>query len=163
MPVSPPASIRCKRAHTPEKSPAPTASGRRTTAAPNLVTGARLVRDGIAEQRHHRENLARHTILGHRLVIRLREGFGKRLLGDLDIFAKLLGEPTGNAPSSYGDILTFTLPASGLSYTLSFKRWRRPDGARDPAPTLLPDVPLPRTAATVREGTDPVLDWLRAQ
>lgn len=76
--------------------------------------------------------------------------------------AKLVGEPTGNAPSSFGDILSFVLPESGTSFTVSWKRWVRPDPARDPAPCLLPDVAVPRTRASVQAGTDPVLDWLRA-
>jgi C-terminal processing protease CtpA/Prc len=76
---------------------------------------------------------------------------------------KVVGEPTGNAPSSYGDILSFELPCSGTGYTLSFKRWVRPDPSRDPAPCLVPDVLVPRTAATIRSGSDPVLDWLRAR
>jgi hypothetical protein len=78
-------------------------------------------------------------------------------------FAQLVGEPTGNAPSSFGDVLSFTLPESGTSYTLSFKRWYRPDQARDPATTLAPDHAVPRTRASVRAGSDPVLDWLRAR
>ena len=76
---------------------------------------------------------------------------------------KIVGEPTGNAPSSYGDILQFELPCSGIGYTLSFKRWVRPDPSRDPAPCLVPDVLVPRTADTIRSGSDPVLDWLRAR
>jgi C-terminal processing protease CtpA/Prc len=76
---------------------------------------------------------------------------------------KIVGEPTGGAPSGFGDILTFTLPASGVTYTLSFKRWVRPDPKRDPAECLVPDVLVPRTAATVAAGTDPVLEWLRAR
>jgi len=74
---------------------------------------------------------------------------------------KVVGEPTGNAPSSFGDILSFTLPNSGLCYTVSFKRWIRPDPARDPAICLEPDVAVPRTRQNVRDGTDPVLEWLR--
>jgi hypothetical protein len=76
-------------------------------------------------------------------------------------FGKIVGEPTGNAPSSYGDVLSFTLPASCLSYTLSFKRWARPKPSEDPADTLLPDVVVSRTRASVRDGSDPVLAWLR--
>jgi len=78
-----------------------------------------------------------------------------------DHLGKIVGEPTGNAPSSYGDILSFTLPNSGLAYTVSFKRWVRPDPARDPAACLEPDVAVPRTRQSVRDGTDPVLEWLR--
>jgi hypothetical protein len=74
---------------------------------------------------------------------------------------RIVGEPTGNAPSSFGDILTLSLPKSGCSYTLSFKRWVRPDPQLDPAPTLVPDVLVPRTRKSVVDGSDPVLDWLR--
>ena len=45
---------------------------------------------------------------------------------------KIVGEPTGNAPSSFGDVLSFTLPRSGLGFTLSYKQWIRPDPSRDP-------------------------------
>jgi C-terminal processing protease CtpA/Prc len=74
---------------------------------------------------------------------------------------KVIGEPTGNAPSSFGDVLSFRLPGTGLSFTLSHKRWIRPDPARDPADTLTPDIPIVRTAADVREGRDAVLEHLR--
>ncbi|HEX6813646.1 MAG TPA: S41 family peptidase [Planctomycetota bacterium] len=77
--------------------------------------------------------------------------------------ARIVGEPTGNAPSSYGDILSLVLPESGTSYTVSHKRWVRPDPSRDPAPALVPDVAVPRTRESVRKGHDPVLEWLRAQ
>lgn len=73
----------------------------------------------------------------------------------------LVGEATGNAPSSYGDILHLSLANSALEYTLSFERWVRPDPSLDPAPCLEPNVRVPRTSATVASGTDPVLDWLR--
>lgn len=75
----------------------------------------------------------------------------------------VVGEPTGSAPSSYGDILRFALPHSAAGYTLSFKHWVRPDPTLDPADCLRPDVHVPRTAATVAAGTDPVLEWLRAR
>jgi peptidase S41-like protein len=74
---------------------------------------------------------------------------------------KVLGEPTGNAPSSYGDTLRFGLQHSGLSYTLSYKHWQRPDPKRDPANCLTPDVLLVTTRRHVLEGTDPVLEHLR--
>ena len=74
---------------------------------------------------------------------------------------KVVGEPTGGRPSCFGDILSFTLPNSGLSYTLSFKQWLRPKPERDPADTLAPDVAVPRTRADVATGRDSVLEWLR--
>src|SRR5262249_46575349 len=74
---------------------------------------------------------------------------------------RVVGEPTGNAPSSYGEILSFTLPNSALSFTLSQKRWIRPDPARAPAPALEPALPAARTPESVRDGVDPVLELLR--
>ena len=74
---------------------------------------------------------------------------------------KIVGEPTGNAPSSYGDILTFSLPNSQLSYTLSFKQWLRPDSKRDPADCVTPDEVIALTRRDVIEGRDPVLGHLR--
>jgi hypothetical protein len=76
---------------------------------------------------------------------------------------RIVGEPTGSAPSSFGDILTLSLPNCGCSYTLSFKRWVRPDATLDPADALAPDVPVPRTSTSVVEDSDPVLDWLRGR
>jgi C-terminal processing protease CtpA/Prc len=75
----------------------------------------------------------------------------------------IVGEPTGNAPSSYGDVLSFSLPRSGLAYSLSFKRWVRPDPALDPATCLEPDALVPRTPESIASDSDTVLDWLRAR
>jgi C-terminal processing protease CtpA/Prc len=74
---------------------------------------------------------------------------------------KVLGEPTGNAPTSFGDQLRFELTHSGLSYRLSFKLWIRPDPKRDPADTLAPDCVIPTTARDLVDGRDAVLDFLR--
>lgn len=80
------------------------------------------------------------------------------VLGDNDI-APVVGEPTGNAPSCYGDILSFDLPATNLSFSMSFKRWIRPDPTRDPARSLEPDVLIPMTRADLIAGRDPVLEF----
>lgn len=82
------------------------------------------------------------------------------VLHDNDL-ATLVGEPTGGAPGHYGDVLSFTLPESGLSYTLSFKCFVRPDPSRNPATSLTPDVRVPMTRAALMEGTDPVLEHVR--
>ena len=75
----------------------------------------------------------------------------------------LVGEPTGNAPSSYGDALSFTLPETSFSFGMSYKRWIRPDRALGPADQVVPDVLVPLTRADVLAGRDPVLDYLRAR
>lgn len=74
---------------------------------------------------------------------------------------KLLGEPTGNAPSCYGDIKSFSLPNSGLSYCVSYKTFKRPDPKRDPADCVTPDQIIPLTRRDIAEGRDPVLTYLR--
>ena len=40
--------------------------------------------------------------------------------GDL---GTVIGTPSSNAPSSYGDILYYKLPASGIEVSISYKRW----------------------------------------
>lgn len=82
------------------------------------------------------------------------------VLADNDL-ATVVGEPTGSAPSAFGDILTFTLPESGLSFTLSHKRFLRPNAAADPATQLEPDVRIPVLGRHLVDGSDPVLEYLR--
>ena len=74
----------------------------------------------------------------------------------------VIGEPTGNAPSSYGDVPTFEMPNTGFSFTVSHKRWIRPNPDNDPADALYPDVTVCTTIDDMINGTDPQLDKLRA-
>ena len=74
---------------------------------------------------------------------------------------EVLGEPTGNSPSSFGDILSFSLHESGVSFTLSYKKFVRPARERDPADCLIPDLEIPVTIEDLLNGTDPVLEYLR--
>jgi C-terminal processing protease CtpA/Prc len=75
--------------------------------------------------------------------------------------AEVVGEATGNSPSAFGDILTFTAPESGFTFTLSYKKFVRPDRSRDPAEHLPPDRHVPLTRKSMIDGTDPVLELLR--
>lgn len=75
--------------------------------------------------------------------------------------AEVVGDRTGNAPTSYGDVLFFRLPESGWVFTLSHKKFIRPDPENDPADSLLPDKEIPFTRADIQAGRDPVLDYLR--
>ncbi|NMB02797.1 MAG: hypothetical protein GX971_14960 [Firmicutes bacterium] len=72
---------------------------------------------------------------------------------------QVLGEPTGNAPTSYGDILGFTLPNSQFPMIISHKSWVRPDPKRDPSDALYPDLYVPTTVQDVREQR-PQMEWL---
>ncbi|MBP1585353.1 MAG: hypothetical protein ILP17_06645 [Lachnospiraceae bacterium] len=52
----------------------------------------------------------------------------------------LVGEPSGNLPESYGDILLFDTPNSHLNFQISYKRWFRIDETKSGQP-LDPDYP----------------------
>lgn len=54
----------------------------------------------------------------------------------------IIGEPTGNAPNSFGDILSFQLKNSRLIYSVSFTQWVRPNAALADANALYPDYPV---------------------
>ena len=82
------------------------------------------------------------------------------VIGDNGI-GTVVGEPTGNAPSAFGELLQFELPGTCLSYQMSHKRWIRPEPGRDPAPCLEPDRHVPLTRADLVANRDPVLDALR--
>lgn len=83
------------------------------------------------------------------------------VMSDNDL-ATIIGEPTGSAPSGYGDILFFDLPETGLTYVVSHKYWIRPDPTRAPSDTLLPDVLIPTTIDDIRTYRDPQLEWVRS-
>lgn len=74
--------------------------------------------------------------------------------------AVIVGEGTGGAPSSYGDILRFTTPSGAFAFGVSFKRFVRPRPELDPAVELTPDVLVATGIADFRSGRDPVLAWL---
>lgn len=75
----------------------------------------------------------------------------------------VVGEPTGNAPSSYGEILYFTLPNSKIKFQVSIAQWGRPNPNNDPSTTLQPDILIPCTRKDIILGRDPVLAWLKQQ
>jgi len=74
----------------------------------------------------------------------------------------IIGEPTGNAPSSYGDVPTFQMPNTGFSFSVSHKRWVRPHPDNDPEDALYPDVPVYTTIGDIINGVDPQLEKLKA-
>lgn len=56
--------------------------------------------------------------------------------GDL---GTLIGRPSINSPSSYGDILSYRMARSGLDVSISYKKFLRPDTRADQK-TLIPDI-----------------------
>ena len=75
---------------------------------------------------------------------------------------QVIGEATGNKPDSFGDVLSFTLPNSKLTYQVSYKQWLRPDRARAGDESLEPDIEIKLEPEDLRLGRDPVLDYLKA-
>lgn len=61
------------------------------------------------------------------------------------VFAKdgglgtVIGRPSSNSPSCYGDILYYQLPISSIEVSISYKRWLRPDTEADQR-ILMPDI-----------------------
>lgn len=56
---------------------------------------------------------------------------------------KVVGQPSANMPSSYGDIIDFTLNNSGLQGSVSHKQWLRPDSSKNAERELTPDIQTP--------------------
>jgi hypothetical protein len=54
-------------------------------------------------------------------------------------FGNVIGSPSRNAPSPFGDMSSFTLPYSGLVASVSHARFLRPDTTADQS-TLWPDI-----------------------
>ena len=73
----------------------------------------------------------------------------------------LVGEPTGNSATFNGSEIERPLP--GLPYVLhvSTARLVRPDAGAGPAPTLIPDLRAPRTAASIAAGRDAAVELIR--
>lgn len=54
----------------------------------------------------------------------------------------VIGYPSANSPSAYGDVLSFQLKNSGIKGQVSYKRWLRPDTNADQR-ILHPDILVP--------------------
>ena len=72
--------------------------------------------------------------------------------------ATLVGEPTGGKPNSYGEVLNFTLPQSGLTVGYSTKYFQMMPG-EDP-PSLTPELPVGMRSSEYFSGRDAVLETL---
>ena len=68
---------------------------------------------------------------------------------------------TGNSVTFNGSEIDRAVP--GMSYVLhlSTAKLIRPDEVAGSAPTLLPDLRAPQTAASIRAGHDAALDMIR--
>ena len=73
--------------------------------------------------------------------------------------ATFLGTPSGGRPNHYGEVRVFTLPNSGIEIAHSTNYFAYVDA--DPA-AVFADVSIRPTMADLLEGSDPVLDYVRA-
>lgn len=73
---------------------------------------------------------------------------------------KVIGEPTGNKPSSYGDILSLSTPINNLKFIVSHKRFYRPDITKHEEDSVYPDITVYTTIEDVMENKDSQMDAL---
>ncbi len=72
----------------------------------------------------------------------------------------VVGEPTGQKPDAFGDMLFLKLPNTSIHLSLSYKAFYRPDRTKRDEPSFFPDVAVPTTIDDFFEGRDPVYDWV---
>jgi hypothetical protein len=77
--------------------------------------------------------------------------------------ASIAGSPMGADPNGYGDILSFQTPALDLPFTVSYKRFERPDRDMARPDTLTIDTPLALTAGDILTGRDELATYLRGE
>ena len=58
----------------------------------------------------------------------------------------IIGEPCGNLPASYGEVVCYRLPHSGVYMQLSEKSWHRVDTSKEDEP-IMPDISCPADEA----------------
>ena len=74
--------------------------------------------------------------------------------------ARIIGAPTCNAPSSFGDMISFQLPNTRFILGVSYKYFTRPDPSNDPQDALYPDVLINTARDDIINGIDPVINYL---
>lgn len=72
----------------------------------------------------------------------------------------IVGEPTGGKPSSYGNVIRFKMPNSKIKFSLSTKKFIRPNENID-EDSLYPDVEVSTTIEDIIKGEDPQINWVK--
>ena len=70
----------------------------------------------------------------------------------------IIGEISGHRPSHFGDVLTFSLPNTGIKATVSCRHFTRPDESLNDEIELVPDVVLNLSDYTKK--TDAAWEWI---
>ena len=71
----------------------------------------------------------------------------------------VVGGPTGNAPSSFGDMITFQLPNTKFILSVSYKQFIRPDPSNAAQDSLYPHVSIGMTRDDLTNDVDPVVNY----
>lgn len=71
-----------------------------------------------------------------------------------------VGEPTGQKPCCYGDILSFELPNTQIEVGVSYKYFYRPDTTKCHEDSVYPNVYIPHTYEDYITGEDPCWEWI---
>ncbi|KAE9630661.1 peptidase S41 [Defluviitalea raffinosedens] len=101
---------------------------------------------------------------GKLFVIIGKDTFSSAILNAIslkkDTMAWFVGEATGGEPNHYGEVKKFELPNSKIPirYSTKYFHWLDQD-----VNTIEPDVVIEETFASYREGTAPVLEWIKKQ
>ncbi|MBY0121568.1 S41 family peptidase [Bacillus sp. S/N-304-OC-R1] len=72
--------------------------------------------------------------------------------------ATIIGEPTGNKPTQFGDPLPVELPFTKYTLVISHKEFMRPDQSLNSEPTLLPDILIEKEKEDFLYGKDGQLE-----
>lgn len=73
---------------------------------------------------------------------------------------KLIGEPTGNKPTCYGNPLNFKMPNTQIYFRVSYKQFLRPNQEADSEDSLYPDFEVYTSIEDVIHSKDPQLEYL---
>lgn len=72
--------------------------------------------------------------------------------------ATIVGEPTGNKPLNFGDIIFLELPNTKFSLNISHKEFLRPDKTLHSEVTLTPDILVEKEREDFLSGKDEQLE-----
>ena len=78
--------------------------------------------------------------------------------------ATLIGEPTGEVPNDFGEVITLQLPHTGISFFTSTKQFIRANGKADDRNPIMPDFFIKdNPSTTLDEGLEFAKDWIRKE
>lgn len=113
-----------------------------------INTYGKVVRKGTTLETTERQTIRNHQIKGDLYDGEIYVLTSNATFSSATIFAimlrdnglcKIVGEPSGNRPSSYGDVKLFVMPESGLIISTTYKAFWRPDSTLDDEEALWPD------------------------